>query len=83
SQVREALETDSCSVFLADNDQRQFVMAASDGLRAEDGKPVRVDFGEGIISLAAQREEPLNIADASMHPANKKLSDTNENIYKG
>ena len=26
-QVREALETDSCSVFLADNDQKQFVMA--------------------------------------------------------
>ena len=37
-QVREALETDSCSVFIgADNDQRQFVMAASDGSRTEDG----------------------------------------------
>jgi len=82
-QVREALETDSCSVFIADNDQRQFVMAASDGLRTEDGSSIRVDFGEGIISLAAQREEPLNIADASQHPANKKLVDTNENIYRG
>ena len=32
SQVREALETDSCSVFLADDESQQFVMAASDGL---------------------------------------------------
>lgn len=83
SQVREALQTDSCSVFLADDDTQQFVMAASDGLSTRQGEQVRVDFGDGIISLAAQREEPLNIADASQHPANKKLTETNESEYRG
>ncbi|RUO75822.1 phosphoenolpyruvate--protein phosphotransferase [Idiomarina seosinensis] len=82
-QVREALGTDSCSVFIADDDTHQFVMTASDGLSAAQGEQVRVDFGEGIISLAAQREEPLNIADASRHPANKKLTETNESEYRG
>ncbi|AVJ55197.1 hypothetical protein C5610_02095 [Idiomarina sp. OT37-5b] len=82
-QVREALQTDSCSVFLADDDTQQFVMAASDGLSTRQGEQVRVDFGDGIISLAAQREEPLNIADASQHPANKKLTETNESEYRG
>lgn len=83
SQVREALETDSCSVFLADDESQQFVMAASDGLSTHKNEPLRVDFGEGIISLAAQREEPLNIADASQHPANKKITQTNESEYRG
>ncbi|WP_404401573.1 phosphoenolpyruvate--protein phosphotransferase [Idiomarina seosinensis] len=82
-QVRDALKTDSCSVFLADDENQQFVLAASDGLSAEQGDPIQVDFGEGIISLAAQREEPLNIADASQHPANKKLLQTNESEYRG
>ncbi|MGM0481751.1 MAG: phosphoenolpyruvate--protein phosphotransferase [Pseudomonadota bacterium] len=82
-QVREALKTDSCSVFLADDENQEFVLAASDGLSAERGDTVRVDFGEGIISLAARREEPLNIADASQHPANKKLVQTNEAQYRG
>jgi phosphotransferase system enzyme I (PtsP) len=83
SQVREALETDSCSVFLADDESQQFVMAASDGLSTHKNEPLRVDFGEGIISLAAQREEPLNIADASQHPSNKKITQTNESEYRG
>lgn len=83
SQVRDALDTDSCSVFLADDESQQFVMAASDGLSTHKNEPLRVDFGEGIISLAAQREEPLNIADASLHPANKKISQTNESEYRG
>ena len=83
SQVRDALKTDSCSVFIADDEQQQFVMAASDGLSTDQGTQLRVDFGDGIISLAAQREEPLNIADASQHPANKKLTETNESEYRG
>lgn len=83
SQVREALKTDSCSVFLSDDDTHQYVMAASDGLQASAGEQIRVDYGDGIISLAAQREEPLNIADARAHPANKKLLDTNESEYRG
>ncbi|HAR56301.1 MAG TPA: hypothetical protein DCR58_05875 [Idiomarina baltica] len=82
SQVRSALETDSCSVFLADAQAHQYVMAASDGLADASGEPIRVDFGDGIISLAAQREEPLNIADISNHPANKELLDSNESQYR-
>ncbi|EKE85263.1 phosphoenolpyruvate--protein phosphotransferase [Idiomarina xiamenensis] len=81
-QVKTALATDCCSVFIADHTQRQFVMLASDGFQVAENQHIRVNFGEGIISLAAQREEPLNIADASLHPAFKKLQNVGEERYR-
>ncbi|PTC00293.1 hypothetical protein C9975_08305, partial [Thalassospira xiamenensis] len=81
TQIKEALETDSCTVYLADHDQQQFSLAATDGLQVRSNGPIRVPFGEGVISLAAQREEPLNIADATNHPAFKRLDALDEAAY--
>lgn len=81
-QVKEALQTDSCTIYLADHDQQQFALAATDGLVIHSDKPIHVPFGEGIISLAAQREEPLNIANAADHPKFLKLDQVDEERYK-
>ncbi|MFC7159327.1 phosphoenolpyruvate-utilizing N-terminal domain-containing protein [Pseudidiomarina halophila] len=80
-QVKEALQTDSCTVYLADHEQKQFALAATDGLKLNSDQPIHVPFGEGVISLAAQREEPLNIANASSHPKFLKLDEVDEERY--
>lgn len=80
-QVKEALQTDSCTVYLADHEQKQFALAATDGLKVTSDQPIHVPFGEGVISLAAQREEPLNIANASEHPKFLKLAEVDEERY--
>lgn len=80
-QVKEALQTDSCTVYLADHEQQQFALAATDGLKLKSDQPIHVPFGEGVISLAAQREEPLNIANASEHPKFLKLAEVDEERY--
>ncbi|MGQ4276565.1 phosphoenolpyruvate--protein phosphotransferase [Pseudidiomarina sp. E22-M8] len=80
-QVKEALHTDSCTVYLADHEQQQFALAATDGLKLNSEHPIHVPFGEGVISLAAQREEPLNIANASQHPKFLTLDEVDETRY--
>src|SRR5690554_496292 len=81
-QVKEALVTDSCTVYLANHDQQQFVLAATDGLEVKSKKPIYVPFGEGVISMAAFREEPLNIPNAPEHPSFYKLKQVDEQRYK-
>src|SRR5690554_3329247 len=80
--VKAALETDVCSVYLAEHDRREFVLMATDGLQLLPGERVILEFGEGLISLAAEREEPLNIADASAHPNFKLVEGLAEEPYR-
>jgi len=80
--VKAALDTDVCSIYLADHDEREFVLMASDGLTMPKGKRVALKFGEGLISLAAEREEPLNIADATNHPNFKLVEGVAEEPYR-
>lgn len=82
TQVKQALETDCCTVYLADHEQRRFSLAATDGLLVRENTAIRVPFGEGVISLAAQREEPLNIANVNQHPAFKRLDELDEEPYQ-
>ncbi|WP_194757006.1 phosphoenolpyruvate--protein phosphotransferase [Aliidiomarina indica] len=80
-RVRAALGSDVCSVYLADHDAREFVLMATEGLRLEPNQRVSLEFGEGLISLAAQREEPLNIANAAEHPNFKLVESVGEEAY--
>ncbi|RTE86232.1 MULTISPECIES: phosphoenolpyruvate--protein phosphotransferase [Gammaproteobacteria] len=80
--VKAALGSDVCSVYLADPEQREFVLMASDGLTIPKGKRITLAYGEGLISLAAQREEPLNLANATTHPNFKLVKEVNETAYR-
>lgn len=71
--IKTALQTDVCSVYIANHERREFILMASDGLVLPEQKRVRLKFGEGLVSLAAEREEPLNIADARQHPNFKSI----------
>jgi len=68
TQVKSAMDTDCCSVYLADYQNQYFILTASDGLAEKSFGQTTVDFAEGLVGLVGQREEPINIADAKNHP---------------
>ena len=68
SQVKSAMKTDCCSVYLADYQNQHFILTASDGLAKGSLGQTTIGFSEGLIGLVGQREEPINIADAKHHP---------------
>lgn len=67
SQIKKALKTDCCSVYLADYSQQHFLLMASDGLALKSLGKTTIGFSEGLVGLVGQREEPLNIANARSH----------------
>jgi phosphotransferase system, enzyme I, PtsP len=68
SQVKQVMKTECCSVYLADHQNQHFILMASDGLDEKSLGHTTIGFTEGLIGLVAQREEPLNIANARSHP---------------
>lgn len=86
SRIREALETDACSIFLLDQNTREFVLAATDGLNQASVGKIRLKLGEGIIGLIAEREEPINLEQAQLHPnfsAFPEIGEDKLNAYLG
>jgi len=66
-RVKKAMETDCCSIYLADHQQQHFLLMASDGLAKNSQGQTSIAFSEGLVGLVGQREEPLNISDAQQH----------------
>lgn len=68
SQIKVAMKTDCCSIYLADYQHHNFLLMASDGLAVNSLGQTTIGFTEGLVGLVGQREEPLNIANAHDHP---------------
>ncbi len=66
-RVKKAMQTDCCSIYLADYHHQHFVLMASDGLAKSSQGQVSIGFSEGLVGLVGQREEPINIANAQQH----------------
>ena len=66
-QVRNALHTQACSVFLLDKTQTKYYLMATDGLNAKAVGRISIAVGEGLVGLVGEREEPINIEDAPRH----------------
>ncbi|RDV27954.1 phosphoenolpyruvate-protein phosphotransferase PtsP [Alteromonas aestuariivivens] len=80
-RVKGTLSVDSCSIYLADYEQQEFVLKATDGLHPDAVERVRIGFSEGLIGLVGQREEPLNIENAHRHPRFKHYPEVKEEKY--
>lgn len=68
-RVRDAVETQACSVFLIDQATKEYVLMATAGLNSEAIGAVRLKLGEGLVGLVGEREEPINLDDAPSHPS--------------
>ncbi|GAJ68218.1 phosphocarrier protein kinase/phosphorylase [Edwardsiella piscicida] len=77
-----AMETEVCSVYLADNDRQCYYLMATRGLQKPRGRVVALSFDEGIVGLVGRLAEPVNLADAPSHPSFKYLPQVREECYR-
>ncbi|MET0013353.1 MAG: phosphoenolpyruvate--protein phosphotransferase [Sedimenticola sp.] len=82
-QVKQAVSTDVCSVYLTDFEQRQHVLQATEGLREEAVGKVSLPLHRGLIGLVCERAEPINLDDAPSHPRYQYVNETGETAYHG
>ncbi len=82
-QVKSAMGTDACSVFVRDPTAPQYVLMATEGLNRSAVGKVRMTASEGIVGLVAMRQEPVNLANAAKHPSYRFFPETGEQQFSG
>jgi phosphotransferase system enzyme I (PtsP) len=83
TQVKGAISTDVCSVYLTDFERREHVLMATEGLHRDAAGKVRLPYHRGLIGLVCERAEPVNLADAPSHSRYLFTHETGETQYKG
>ncbi|HHH36537.1 MAG TPA: phosphoenolpyruvate--protein phosphotransferase [Gammaproteobacteria bacterium] len=81
-RVKEAMDTDVCSVYLTDAASGQYVLMATDGLNPQAVGRLRLARGEGLVSVVAETQEPLNLDDAPAHPRFSYCAESGESPYR-
>ena len=82
-EVKAAMGTDVCSVYVRDRAVPQYVLMATDGLNPASVGKIRLAAGEGIVGLVATRQEPINLANAAEHPSYRYFPETGEKQFSG
>ena len=81
NQIRDAMHVAACTVYLADEDNRELVLMATAGLNPQAVGQVRLNRRQGLVGLVAERQEPLNLEDAPRHPRFHLISNIGEENY--
>ena len=79
--VAEAMHVDVCSIYLLDERNHRYILMASKGLKAEAVGNVSLGTNEGLVGLVGQREEIVNLDNASQHERFAYLPETGEEIF--
>lgn len=82
-RVKETMAVDVCSVYLSAEEEQQLVLMATEGLRQEAVGQIRLAAGEGLVSLVAERAEPVNLAQAPEHPQYRYFPESGEEQFAG
>ena len=69
ARVRQAMQTDVCTIYLHDRASEQLIFRATEGLNSDKVGQFGLAFDEGLVGWVATREEPLNLDDAMAHPS--------------
>lgn len=75
-----AMQTDCCSVYLANDEQQRLELMATQGLQLN-GNSIQIDYGEALVGLVRRSAEPLNLAEAAKHPNYKYFPQLGEQVY--
>ena len=71
-------QSNVCSVYLLEPDRAHLVLAATDGLRQESVRKVRMSLQEGLAGLVAQESRPIMVEDAIQHSRFKHFPEAGE-----
>ncbi len=80
-RVAETTRVDVCSVYLWDRDSDEFVLMATLGLNPHAVGRVRLRRDEGLVGLVGEREEPVNLDNADLHPRFRYFPETGEERF--
>ncbi|MEZ5539073.1 MAG: phosphoenolpyruvate--protein phosphotransferase [Pseudomonadales bacterium] len=81
-RVRTEMATQVCSIYLLDTDSQRYILMATEGLNQDAVGKVSLAVGEGLVGLAAKREEPINLDDAESHPQYRYFPETGEERFR-
>lgn len=81
ARIANVLSTEACSVFLLNRHHREYVLVATQGLNPRAVNKVRIPIDKGLIGLVGEREEPINIDDATRHPRFLQVAEAGEDAY--
>jgi phosphotransferase system enzyme I (PtsP) len=82
-QVKAAMDTDVCSIYVRDRVAPQYVLMATEGLNPDSVGKIRMAADEGIVGLVATRQEPVNLANAAEHPSYRYFPESGEQQFSG
>ncbi|MFK5984735.1 MAG: phosphoenolpyruvate--protein phosphotransferase [Pseudomonadota bacterium] len=83
NNVKKAIDADVCSIYLQSDDKTDFVLMATNGLNPKGVGKILIPPGEGLVSLVAEKGDPVNIANALEHPRFKLFEYLDEVQYHG
>ena len=73
---------DHCSMFVLDPKTNSLHLIAHDGTAQHLVRKLVLEEGEGIIGHVVKRAEPVNVEDATKHPAFKEVSSIDETMCR-
>jgi len=80
-EVRVALGTEVCSIYLLNPDTDQFLFIANEGLNPDLIGKLALARDQGLVALVAERSEPINLDNATMHPRFFSVPDIGEEAF--
>lgn len=82
NEIADTMETEVCSIYLADNERQYYYLMATRGLKKPRNKIVTLRMDEGIVGLVGRLAEPINLADAPTHPSFKYIPTVKEDLFR-
>ena len=83
SHIQETLSADACSIFLCDDESAEYVLLASNGLNVDLVGKARIKYGEGLVGVVGDREEPINLSNAQQHPQFHSYPKLEPEVFNG
>ncbi len=81
TEVKQAVETDVCSIYLRSESRNGYVLAATDGLNTDQIGEVSLALDQGLVGLVGRRAEPINLEAAKRHPDYHFLPESGEEAF--
>jgi len=81
-RVQEVMSTEVCSIYLLDEENKRYILMASQGLNSGSIGKVSLGYSEGLVGLVGVREEPINLEHAQEHERYRYFPETGEERYE-
>lgn len=80
--VNKAIGAEVCSLYCIDYERRKYRLMANRGLNAKLVGRIEIPFFKGLVGLVAEREELINLQQASSHPRFLRIPELNEEAFE-